>query len=431
VKNTPAISVRDLSKRFELYARPADMLWEALTGRPRHRETWVLSNVGFDIANGEAVGIVGRNGAGKSTLLKILTGTLERTSGTVEVMGRIAAILELGTGFHSDYTGRENILVGGLYLGMSRSEIQSKLDWIIDFSELRSFIDQPLKTYSTGMQARLAYSTAASVQPDILIVDEALSVGDAKFQRKCYRHMESLRAEGRTILFVSHDPRPITGFCDRALLLEQGQVIADGQPRSVLNEYNRLLFNEAASTSGIAHGCKYLGPRNGAGLDGASNAPQESRAGDGRAEVREVALVDQLGQTLPTLETGGAYRVMFRVYLHETVSEIGFGFRIHTVHGVEVYGANTAVLGVKVPAGTVGDVYEVEFAIRVWLAPGRYFLTVSAARNSEEMYDRRADVLEFAVAGDFRGYTTSLANLDAQVTVRSGRQEISSQQRGA
>lgn len=414
-----AVSVSDLSKHFELYARPSDMLWETLTGRRRHREVCVLSDISFDVAAGEAVGIVGRNGAGKSTLLKILTGTLEKTEGQVQVRGRLAAILELGTGFHPDYTGRDNILVGGLYLGMSRAEIQSKLDWIIEFSELRNVIDQPFKTYSTGMQARLAYSTAASVQPDILIVDEALSVGDAKFQRKCYRHMEALRAEGHTILFVSHDPRPITGFCDRALLLERGRLIADGHPRAVLNDYNKLLFDEAigATASERASGRAPLSGQ--VGDTQAQGAHPESRTGDGRAQVEDVVLLDQEGRPVAVLETGGRYRVALRVRFNETLSEIGFGFRIHTVQGVDVYGSNTALLGAGVEPGNAGDIYEVEFTINAWLAPGRYFLTVSAARNSEEMYDRRADVLDFTVEGDFPAYTTSLANLDACASVRS------------
>jgi ABC-type polysaccharide/polyol phosphate transport system ATPase subunit len=413
-----AIVVSNLSKRFDLYARPADMLWEMLRRQHHHQEYQALSDLSFDVGHGEVIGIVGRNGAGKSTLLKILTGTLEQTSGSVAIHGKVSAILELGTGFHPEYSGRDNILMGGLCLGMTKDEMKGKLDWVINFSELGHVIDRPFKTYSTGMQARLAFSTAVSVEPDILIVDEALSVGDAKFQRKCYQHMEDLRAKGRTILFVSHDPRPITGFCDRALLLEQGRLVVDGDPRTVMNRYNKMLFDEESGPRTVDAGTAQINQKPTLVLGGTfTPSTSELRAGDRRAEIYDVALVDSHGHRAASLETGEPCRVVYWVRVHEAIDSIGFGFRFTTVQGTDVYGTSTGLQQTAIPAAQSGHVYQVSFDLTMWLAPVRYFLTVGAARNALEMYDRRADVLDFEVAGSFAGYTSSLVNLNATAAV--------------
>lgn len=242
--NDPLIRIQNISKTFKIWNKPADMFMESVTGRVRHTEFQALDEVSFDVMPGQIVGILGRNGAGKSTLLKIISGTLDATSGKVDVNGRISAILELGTGFHHEYTGRENVYLGGMCLGMSRSEVESKFDEIVAFAELEEFIDRPFRTYSTGMQARLTFSVATSLDPDVLIVDEALAVGDAKFALKSFDRIRNFSRQNKAILLVTHNISQVMSFCDHAIVLERGNVVASGDPAKVGNIYHRILFDE-------------------------------------------------------------------------------------------------------------------------------------------------------------------------------------------
>ena len=219
------------------------MFWELVKDGALYKPFWALRDVSFEVYRGQVVGVIGRNGAGKSTLLKIITGTLDKTSGEVVVNGRISSILELGTGFHGEYTGRENIYLGGLMVGLTKEEVTRKMNWIIEFSELEDFIDQPFKTYSSGMQARLTFSTAISIEPDILIVDEALSVGDAAFQVKCFNKFQEFIRKNCTILLVSHSINTINSFCQNAMLIDYGKVLMMGQPKLVTNTYHEILFS--------------------------------------------------------------------------------------------------------------------------------------------------------------------------------------------
>jgi homopolymeric O-antigen transport system ATP-binding protein len=248
----PAISVRSVSKTYKLYARPVDRLYELFSGQRRHTERHSLRNVSFDVQHGEVVGIIGANGAGKSTLLRIIASRLEPTSGSIAVDGSVVAILELGTGFHPEFTGRENVYLGGLCLGLTREQIRAEMENIIAFSELEEVIDTPFRTYSTGMQARLTFATAVAVNPDILIIDEALSVGDNRFQLKSFNKIRSFKEAGKTILLVTHSMSAVATFCDRAVLLHKGAVIVDGEPNWVTNVYHNLQFGDLAIERALA-----------------------------------------------------------------------------------------------------------------------------------------------------------------------------------
>lgn len=238
-----AIRVENVSKMYKLYDKPSDRLKEALgfTKKVRYKEYYALKDLSFDVKRGETVGIIGTNGAGKSTILKIITGVLSQTDGEVEINGRISALLELGAGFNQEYNGIENIYLNGTMMGFTREEIDAKMDSILEFADIGDFVQQPVKTYSSGMFVRLAFAVAINIEPEILIVDEALSVGDVFFQAKCYQKFEEFKREGKTILFVSHDLGSISKYCDRVILLNKGRKVSEGTPKEMIDLYKKIL----------------------------------------------------------------------------------------------------------------------------------------------------------------------------------------------
>jgi lipopolysaccharide transport system ATP-binding protein len=442
-----AITIDNLSKVFKVYDQPFHVLLEKVARREYHKAFWALRDISCTIRRGTITGIVGRNGAGKSTLLKIVSGTLQATSGTVKVDGKVAAILELGTGFHPEFTGRENIYIGGMCLGMTREEISARIDEIIAFSELDEFIDWPFKTYSSGMKSRLTFATATSIDPEILIIDEALSVGDARFQRKSFSRIEDYRKRNKTILLVSHDANTISEFCDEAILLERGEIKEIGDPKTVLYAYHKLLFGAGNSGAGPAtaasessgdhssrsadaaenHGfveskLRHLG-ENGAPVlkhyTSANYDPVQRLAkleiGDGRARIVDVGVLDKNLRPTNVLESGGSYRLWFRILSNEPLPVIVAGFVIRSTKGVDLYGWDTdwARLG-GLRDVQPNQIHDVWLQIRNHLANGHYFLTVAIADAATQKYDLRYDLIQFSSIGSEHVFTTSVVNLEGR-----------------
>ena len=444
-----SIRVEGLSKRYEIYAQPADRLKQMILPRVQramHRparawfnEFWALRDVSFDVCKGETVGIVGRNGSGKSTLLQMICGTLNPTLGTVAVHGRVAALLELGAGFNPEFAGRENVRLSGLLYGLSEQELNDRFDAILDFAEIGDFIDRPVRTYSSGMYVRLAFSVAINVSPDVLVVDEALSVGDEAFQRKCFARIDAIRDAGATVLFVSHAAGTIIELCDRAILLDQGEMIADGVPRFVVPRYHKLLYAPADKATAVRETMKQESTeakvnRSLSGIDprdrpGASTneMPAEVNGVEIRA-VEESAYFDEamlphstvrypsrgaliaaprietrMGRQVNVLSPGREYIYTYYVLFQTTAVGVRLGMMIKTVTGLELGGAATAPQPASGMIVSAGQRLQARFRFRAMLAPGVYFMNagVTAAGPEGETYlDRIIDVLMFRVTHD-------------------------------
>jgi lipopolysaccharide transport system ATP-binding protein len=408
-----AIRAEGVSKTFRVYRTPADMVWEVLSNRSRHQDFTALDSISFGVGRGEVLGLIGRNGAGKSTLLKIIAGTLEASAGRVEVNGRVSAILELGTGFNPEYTGRENIYLGGLCLGMSRAEVRAREADIIAFSEIEEFIDWPFKAYSSGMQARLTFSVAISVDPDILIIDEALSVGDAKFQLKSFDRIKAFRRQGKTILVVSHELNSLAMLCDRAILLDRGRLIANGDPNSIGKCYHELLFSNAMSAPDVS-GVGTVGTPKDEQSEtniGPHKTSNEHRYGTGEAKISDIVVLDKAGKQPAVLEPFLEYRFRLTVDVQENLADYVIGVLIRTPRGIEVLGTDSQSWSPELPAMLqAGRTYKIDVGFINNLAPGSFFLTAALGRRSGNKIDVRFDCLAFEVASFPALYTNSLVS---------------------
>ena len=442
-----SLRIDGLSKRYEIYAQPADRLKQMILPRVRRAvrrpprkyfsEFWAVRNVGFDVRKGETVGIVGRNGSGKSTLLQMICGTLNPTCGTIAVNGRVAALLELGAGFNPEFTGRESVRLSGLLYGLSEQELHARFDAILDFAGIGDFIDQPIKTYSSGMYVRLAFSVAINVSPDVLVVDEALSVGDEAFQRKCFARIDAIRDAGATVLFVSHATGTVMELCDRAILLDEGEMIADGTPKFVVSRYHKLLYAPADKAIAVREAIRQESIAVNAAASRAARPKARRRPSDGMpaavndVEIRNVeesayfdeamtplstlhypsrgALISAprietgMGRQVNVLSPGREYIYTYDVLFQAAAVGVRLGMMIKTITGMELGGAATAPNPGSGMSVAAGQRLQARFRFRAMLAPGVYFMNagVTAAEPEGETYlDRIIDVLMFRVTHD-------------------------------
>ena len=382
-----AISVRHLSKVYKLYKRNRDRFIESLglsKKKTLSTNLYALNDVSFDVRRGETVGIIGTNGSGKSTILKIITGVLSQTSGDIDVNGRISALLELGAGFNMEYTGIENVYLNGTMLGFSKEEIDARLQQILDFADIGEFVNQPVKTYSSGMFVRLAFALAINIDPEILIVDEALSVGDVFFQSKCYRKFEEFKNNGKTILFVSHDLGAVNKYCDRVILLNQGVKLAEGEPKKMVDLYKKLLVGQLDlntlearknapsirdAVSDIPEGEKNIWTR------AFEINPEINEYGDGIAQITDFNILDADGRSSNTIEKGTVCTILMRVKFFARVDDPIYAFTITNLKGTEITGTNSLFEKVSVKAMKKGDIQEISFKQKMDMQGGEYMLS--------------------------------------------------------
>ena len=377
--------VSHVGKAYKRYAGKWARMLEWLTGKTRHDKTWVLRDINFTINPGEAVGIVGVNGAGKSTLLKIITGTTQPSSGSVLTEGRVAALLELGMGFHPDFTGRQNVFMAGQLLGLHSDEIAACLPAIEAFAEIGDYIDRPVRTYSSGMQMRLAFSVATAVRPAVLIVDEALSVGDAYFQHKSFSKIREFREQGTTLLIVSHDRSAIQSLCDRAILLERGFVIKDGPPEEVMDFYNALIAERENATVEVNR------------LD---DGRAQTTSGTGEARVASIELRNEQGETVEYVNVGEPVRLEVKIRLHADLPELVFGYMIKDRLGQPVFGTNTHHLKVEMAQLKKDELLTLVFSFPANIGLGSYSVSTAlhvADTHLATNYEWRDQALMFNV----------------------------------
>jgi ABC-type polysaccharide/polyol phosphate transport system ATPase subunit len=397
------VLVQNVSKLYRLYPRPVDRLRELLPGAaPRHTDFWALRDISFQLEKGETLGIVGPNGCGKSTLLQVVSGILQPTAGRVVTRGRIAALLELGAGFNPEFTGRENVFLNGEIMGLSRPEIEKAMPSIEAFAEIGEFIERPVKEYSSGMYVRLAFSTAIHVDPEILIVDEALAVGDAVFANRCIRKFQELRERRITVLFVSHDLGLVKQLSDRALLLLHGRIEAEGAPRDVINRYIGLVLEKQATQ-----------------IQKSDRVSASFRHGDGSSEILGIEILNARGEAVSAVGSGECITVRVRSRFHAAKAEPMVGILIRTRIGMEVYGTNTRVEQLSLGDFQPGDQLEIDFQMECWLTPQSYTLTVATQNADGTSHDWLDDAIAFEVVD--RRVAAGVANLRAQIRWRVSR----------
>jgi lipopolysaccharide transport system ATP-binding protein len=430
-----AISVENLSKCFHIYSKPSDRLKQMLFGGKKQyfNEFWAVKDISFDIKKGETIGIVGRNGSGKSTLLQLVCGILEPTGGSIKANGRIAALLELGSGFNPEFTGRDNVYMNATILGLSRSEIDARFDDIAEFADIGQFIEQPVKTYSSGMMMRLAFAVAINVEPQILIIDEALSVGDELFQRKCFARIQKIKENGATILFVSHSGGTVMELCDRAILLHAGELILSGSPKQIIGNYQRLLYapqekhlimledmrqfgviedvealvHEQQDEDEVKHRDinKSVVPDVGdydffdPNLISQSELEYQSKG----AMIESIAIVGPSGQPVNVIRRGNEYTYRYQVRFNKPAFVVRAGAMLKTVSGLELGGLLSHEVGNGLEFVDAGEVLKFSFGFKCALMPGTYFFNAGIVGNidgAQIFLHRIVDALPFIVVNE-------------------------------
>jgi len=401
------IAVTNLGKAYKQYstrwARLAE--WLDPSNKPRYQLHWVLQDINFTVQPGEAVGIIGVNGAGKSTLLKMITGTTQPTTGSVQISGRVAALLELGMGFHQDFTGRQNVYMAGQLLGYSVEEIAALMLEIETFAEIGDYIDQPVRVYSSGMQMRLAFSVAAARRPDILIVDEALSVGDAYFQHKSFDRIREFRKAGTTLLIVSHDKHAIQCICDHAILLNGGKLAMQGEPEAVMDYYNALLADHQNQL---------------VKQEVRDDGKVQTVSGTGEATVTAIALVDEAGRPLAVVDVGQSVRLRIEVTAHAALDRLVLGYGIKDRLGQVIYGTNTHLKQQPLLNVAAGDRYLFDIAFPANLGPGTYSVQtalVSTDTHLSNNYEWRDLALIFNVVNINKPHFAGCAWMDPRIEI--------------
>lgn len=431
------ISINNVSKMYKLYDNPMDRLKEALklSRKVKYREYFALNNISFDVRRGETVGLIGTNGAGKSTLLKIVTGVLSPTEGSVNVTGKIAALLELGAGFNMEYSGIENIYLNGTMMGYTKSQMDEKVDDIVGFAGIGEFINQPVKTYSSGMFARLAFAVAINVEPDILIVDEALSVGDIYFQMKCFKKMDEIKRNGTTILLVTHDLGSIVKYCDRAVLINKGEFIGEGKPKKIVDIYKKILVNQFDVSGEEADRLDDMEQEDAsAEPDRIPDSTEESAQlwknqmiiggeetvyGNNKAKIIDFGLFDDKGRITNIVMKKSVFTLKIKVKFNEPVNMPIFAYTFKNEHGVEITGTNSMFEKTDVPEASEGDVYIVEFKQRMNLQGGDYLLSFGCTGYEDDefvVYDRLYDIAGISVVSAQN--TVGYFDMDTSISVK-------------
>ncbi|MCR5626336.1 MAG: ABC transporter ATP-binding protein [Lachnospiraceae bacterium] len=428
------IKVEHLDKMYKLYDHKRHRIIDALglSKKKLYREHYALRDVSLNVDKGETVGIIGTNGSGKSTILKIITGVLSPTDGNVEINGRISALLELGAGFNMEFTGLENIYLNGTMIGFSKAEIDERLQDILDFADIGEFIDQKVKTYSSGMFVRLAFAVAINIDPEILIVDEALSVGDVFFQNKCYHKFEEFKANGKTIIFVSHDLSSINKYCDRVVLLDKGVKLAEGTPKDMIDMYKKVLVHQIDSDrsdlldSGNVTGT--AGKNGGLWKDKMVLSPSADVYGSGLADIVDFCCIDNSGIITNTIIKGDTFTVKVRVAFHATVNEPIVALSFKNRYGVEITGTNTMFEKLSTGTEQDGDELIVTFTQEMTLQGGEYLISLGCTGYREgefTVYSRMYDVFNITVVSshDTVGYYDCGSEVVIEKKEKNGREK--------